>query len=133
MAKYTEFQRFPNSASAYLVKSRLAQDGIESAVRRGSRYQAMGGSGWVVSVHPDNLAKARAILESTNPEVDMDEYIDKDSKWHRRCPQCKSVMLERRPLAGAAAWIALLTLGLGSMFATKHFRCRKCGHTWHAR
>jgi len=133
MAQFTEFQRFPNSASAYLVKSRLAQDGIQSSVRRGSRYQAMGGSGWVVSVHPEKLEAARAVLESTNPEVDMDEYIDKDSKWHRRCPQCSSVMLERRAAAGRGRWISLLTLGLGSMFIAKHFRCRKCGHTWDAR
>ena len=133
MAKFTEFQRFPNSAAAYLVKSRLAQEGIEASVRRGSRYQAMGGSGWIVSVPPEKLERARAILESTNPEVDMDEYIDKDSKWHRRCPQCTSVMLERRPLAGWQWWLALLTMGIGSMLVRKHFRCRKCGHTWHAR
>jgi hypothetical protein len=133
MAKYTELQRYPNSAAAYLVKSRLAQDGIPAAVRRGSRYQAMGGSGWVVSVPPDQLAQARAIIDSTNPEVDMDEYIDKDSRWYRRCPKCRSVMLERRPLSGWQRWCSVFTLGAGTLLLSKHFRCRKCGHTWHAR
>ena len=133
MAGFTELQRYPNSASAYLVRSRLAQDGIASTVRRGSRYQALGGSGWVVSVPPENVARARQILNGINPEVDMDEYVAPDAAGYRRCPMCTSVMLEQRPLSGGAWWIALLTLGAGSFFITKHFRCRKCGHTWYAR
>ena len=133
MAKLTELQRFPNSAKAYLVKGRLEQDGITASVRRGSRYQAMGGSGWVVSVKQEHVEKARKILNSTNPEIDMDEYVDKDSKAYRRCPKCRSVMLEKRPLARFQRIVALVTLGLGILFIRKHFRCRKCGHTWDAR
>lgn len=133
MAEYSELQRFPNSAAAYLVKGRLAQDGIEATVRRGSRYQAMGGSGYVVSVHPDQLARARAILDSTNPEVDLDEYVDKNNTSFRRCPQCRSVMVQREALASPQKFLVYTTLGLGFFFVTKPFRCKKCGHRWEAR
>ena len=133
MAELSELQRFPNSAAAYLVKGRLAQDGIESTVRRGSRYQAMGGSGYVVSVSPDQLARAREILDSTNPEVDLDEYVDKSNTSFRRCPQCRSVMVQRQDLTGGRQVLVYATLGLGLLFVVKPFRCKKCGHHWEAR
>ena len=133
MAEHKELQRFPNSAAAYLVKGRLAQDGIEAIVRRGSRYQAMGGSGYVVSVHPDQLARSREILDSTNPEVDLDEYVDKDNKSFRRCPQCRSVMVQRQTFKGVRQLFVYATLGLGLFFLIKPFRCKKCGHRWEAR
>lgn len=133
MAEHSELQRFPNSAAAYLVKGRLAQDGIEATVRRGSRYQAMGGSGYVVSVHPDQLGRAREILDSTNPEVDLDEYVDKNNTSFRRCPQCRSVMIQRQALTGAKQLLVYATLGLGLLFVVKPFRCKKCGHCWEAR
>jgi predicted Zn-ribbon and HTH transcriptional regulator len=133
MAEHSELQRFPNSAAAYLVKGRLAQDGIEATVRRGSRYQAMGGSGYVVSVHPDQLARAREILDSTNPEVDLDEYVDKNNTSFRRCPQCRSVMVQRQAVTGTRQFLVYATLGLGLLLVVKPFRCKKCGHRWEAR
>jgi predicted Zn-ribbon and HTH transcriptional regulator len=133
MAILSELQRFPNSAAAYLVKGRLAQEGIEATVRRGSRYQAMGGSGYVVSVPSEQLARAREILDSTNPEVDLDEYVDKNNTSFRRCPQCRSVMIHREALAGGKRIFVYGTLGLGLPLVVKPFRCKKCGHHWNAR
>ncbi|MBL7647774.1 MAG: hypothetical protein JNK74_16450 [Candidatus Hydrogenedentes bacterium] len=133
MSKHTELQRYPNSATAYLVKGRLAQDGIESWVRRGSRYQAMGGSGYVVSVLPEQLARARKIIDSTNAKVDLDEYVDPNNKAFRRCPQCRSVMVQRQPLEGARRALVYGTLGLGLLLVIKSYRCDKCGHRWEAR
>lgn len=133
MAKHTELQRFPNSATAYLVQGRLEQDGIVASVRRGSRYQAMGGSGYVVSVLPEHLARARKILDSTNSEVDLDEYVDPNNKAYRRCPQCRSVMVKRQPLNRSQRTIVWMTLGLGILFIVKPFRCKKCGTCWDAR
>lgn len=133
MARFTELQRFPNSATAYLVQGRLAQDGIQASVRRGSRYQAMGGSGYVVSVLPEQLDRARKILDSTNPEVDLDEYVDPNNTSFRRCPQCRSVMVRRQKLAPAQRRLAIATAGLAMFFMVKPFRCKKCGHRWSAR
>ncbi len=133
MAKLTELQRYPNSATAYLVKGRLAQDGIESWVRRGSRYQAMGGSGYVVSVLPEHLERARKIIDSTNATVDLDEYVDPNNTAFRRCPQCRSVMVQRQPLTDARQLLVYATLGLGLLLIIKPFRCDKCGHRWDAR
>ncbi len=133
MAKLTELQRYPNSATAYLVKGRLSQDGIESWVRRGSRYQAMGGSGYVVSVLPEHLERARKIIDSTNAEVDLDEYVDKNNTAFRRCPQCRSVMLQRQPLGRPRQLMVYATLGLALLVIVKPFRCKKCGHCWNAR
>jgi len=133
MAEHSELQRFPNSAAACLVKGRLAQDGIEATVRRGSRYQAMGGSGYVVSVPPDQLVRAREILDSTNPEVDLDEYVDQNNVSFRRCPQCRSVMVQREALTGARQVLVYTTLGIGLLLIVKPFRCKKCGHRWEAR
>ena len=133
MAEHTELQRYPNSANAYLVKGRLAQDGIESWVRRGSRYQAMGGSGYVVSVRPEHLERARKIIDSTNAKVDLDEYVDPNNTAFRRCPQCRSVMVQRQPLKGARRTLVFATLGLGLLLVNKPFRCDKCGHRWDAR
>lgn len=133
MAKHTELQRYPNSATAYLVKGRLEQDGIVASVRRGSRYQAMGGSGYVVSVLPEHLDRARKILDRTNSEVDLDEYVDKNNTSFRRCPQCRSVMIKRQPLTRAQWLVVYATLGLGLLMIMKPFRCKKCGHTWEAR
>lgn len=133
MAKHTELQRYPNSATAYLVKGRLEQDGIVASVRRGSRYQAMGGSGYVVSVLPEHLERARKILDRTNSEVDLDEYVDKNNTSFRRCPQCRSVMIKRQPLNRTQSMVVYATLGLGLLLIIKPFRCKKCGHTWEAR
>ena len=133
MAEHTELQRYPNSANAYLVKGRLAQDGIESWVRRGSRYQAMGGSGYVVSVLPEHLERARKIIDSTNAKVDLDEYVDPDNKAFRRCPQCRSVMVQRQQLTGAQRALVYATLGLGLFLVIKSYRCDKCGHCWDTR
>lgn len=133
VSEWIELQRFPNSAAAYLVKSRLGQDGITASVRRGSRYQAMGGSGWIVRVSPAQLAQARAILDRTNPEIDMDEYVDENNRAYRHCPACRSVMLEQRPLTGRQRLVAVLSLGVGLWFITRHFRCRKCGNVWDGR
>ncbi|MCC6144773.1 MAG: hypothetical protein IT368_13280 [Candidatus Hydrogenedentes bacterium] len=133
MAKHTELQRYPNSATAYLVKGRLEQDGIVASVRRGSRYQAMGGSGYVVSVLPEHLERARKILDRTNSEVDLDEYVDKNNTSFRRCPQCRSVMIKRQPLTRSQSMAVYATLGLGLLLIIKPFRCKKCGHAWEAR
>jgi predicted RNA-binding Zn-ribbon protein involved in translation (DUF1610 family) len=133
MSNLSELQRYPNSATAYLVKGRLAQDGIESSVRRGSRYQAMGGSGYVVSVRPEHLERARKIIESTNAKVDLDEYVDKNNTSFRRCPQCRSVMVQRQPLKGARRTLVFATLGLGLLLVIKSYRCDKCGHCWESR
>ena len=133
MAEHTELQRYPNSANAYLVKGRLAQDGIESWVRRGSRYQAMGGSGYVVSVRPEHLERARKIIDSTNAKVDLDEYVDPDNKAFRRCPQCRSVMVQRQQLTGGRRTLVYATLGLGLLLVIKSYRCDKCGHCWESR
>lgn len=133
MSNLSELQRYPNSATAYLVKGRLAQDGIDSSVRRGSRYQAMGGSGYVVSVRPEHLERARKIIESTNAKVDLDEYVDKNNTSFRRCPQCRSVMVQRQPLKGARRTLVFATLGLGLLLVIKSYRCDKCGHCWESR
>ena len=133
MAAHTELQRFPNSATAYLVKGRLEQDGIVASVRRGSRYQAMGGSGYIVSVLPEHLARARKILDRTNTEVDLDEYVDKNNTSFRRCPQCRSVMVQRQPLKRSWQILVYATAGLGLLLIIKPFRCKKCGHKWEAR
>lgn len=133
MSNLSELQRYPNSATAYLVKGRLAQDGIESSVRRGSRYQAMGGSGYVVSVFPEQLERARKIIDSTNAKVDLDEYVDPNNTAFRRCPQCRSVMVQRQPLTGARRALVYATLGLGLLLVIKSYRCNKCGHCWESR
>lgn len=130
---WAELQRFPNSAAACLVKSRLSQDGIRATVRRGSRYQALGGAGWIVTVPVEQLAEARALLDRSNPEIDLDEYVDENSRAYRRCPGCRSVMLEQRPLTSRQRLLAIGTLGAGLWLITRHFRCRKCGTVWDAR
>lgn len=133
MAKYVELQRYPNSAAAGLVKGRLAQDDIAAEVRRGSRYQAMGGSGYVVSVPEQDLARARAIVDAVNPRVDLDEYVSPNNTSFRRCPACRSVMVDRQPLPPEKRRLVLATFGLAWLWIAKDFRCAKCGTTWSAR
>ncbi|MBX3179136.1 MAG: DUF2007 domain-containing protein [Candidatus Hydrogenedentes bacterium] len=133
MSEMVELQRYPNSAHAALVRGRLAQDGIDARMLRGSRYQAMGGSGWILRVPTEDLARARAIIDSISAEIDLDEYIDPRDQSRRRCPACRSVMLSRAPLAGWRRGVAWATLGLALPFLEKLFQCRKCGQAWRAR
>jgi hypothetical protein len=129
----TELQRYPESASACLVRSMLLQKGIPATVHRVSRYAGMGGAGYVLRVDSGNLAKARALLQKKATKVDMDEYVDGDDNSYRRCPQCRSVMVVREPLSGAQRSMALWTFGVIFLFMRKSFRCEKCGERWTGR
>ena len=130
-------QRYPESASACLVKSMLESEGITSTVHRVSRYAGMGGSGYVLKVGPDDVARARALIDATPGEVDMDEYVDADDTSYRRCPRCQSVMvvfaLFIRLLLGLRPrliWIAALALTNSSM-GCSHAQPRTNGSATH--
>ncbi len=133
MTPDTELQRYPESASACLVKSMLLQEGIPATVHRVSRYAGMGGAGYVLRVNSKNLAKARALLNKKDAGVDMDEYVDEDDNSYRRCPGCRSVMVVREPLNGTQRSLVIWTFGVGFLFMRKSFRCEKCGERWTGR
>ncbi len=128
-----ELQRYPESASACLVKSMLESEGITSTVHRVSRYAGMGGSGYVLKVGPDDVARARALIDATPGEVDMDEYVDADDTSYRRCPRCQSVMVSREAMTGPQRFLMLSTLGVAWFFLVKSYTCRKCGAVWQGR
>lgn len=126
-------QRYPESASACLVKGMLETEGITSSVHRVSRYAGMGGSGYVLKVGPDDVAHARVLIDATPGEVDMDEYVDAEDTSYRRCPRCQSVMVSREAMTGAQRFVTLSTLGVAWFFLVKDFTCRKCGAVWQGR
>lgn len=126
-------QRYPESASACLAKGKLESEGITSTVHRVSRYAGMGGSGYVLKVGPDDVARARELLDATTAEVDMDEYVDAEDTSYRRCPRCQSVMVAREAMRGAQRFLMLSTLGVAWFFLVKSFTCRKCGAHWQGR
>lgn len=128
-----ELQRYPESASASLVKSMLEAEGIKASVHRVSRYAGMGGSGYVLKVGHDDFARARELLDTTATEVDMDEYVDADDTSYRRCPRCQSVMVSREAMTGPQRFLMLSTLGVAWFFLVKSFTCRKCGAVWQGR
>ena len=132
-ATSTELQRYPNSASACLVKSMLAQEGIPASVHRVSRYASMRGAGYMLKVRSQDMAKARALLKKKDTKIDMDEYVDKDDNSYRRCPRCGSVMLGREPLTGSQRSLVIWTFGVGFLFLRKNFHCEKCGERWTGR
>lgn len=133
MAPQAELKRYPDSASACLVKSKLAQEGIPATVHRASRYAGMGGAGYVLRVDAENLERARGILEPFETEIDMDEYVDAGDTSYRRCPECRSVMVTRAPLTRAQRTVAIVTLGVGYTLVEKDFTCAKCGARWRGR
>ena len=128
-----EVQRYPESASACLVQSMLESEGITASVHRVSRYAGMGGSGYVLKVGAEDVARTRELLDATATEVDMDEYVDADDTSYRRCPRCQSVMVTRGPMTGAQRFLMLSTLGAAWFFLVKGFTCRKCGAVWQGR
>lgn len=133
MAPQSELRRYPESASACLVKGMLAQEGIPATVHRVSRYQGMGGSGYVLRVDAQDLARAEKLIHRADTEVDLDEYVDADDRSYRRCPQCHSVMVSQAPLGWGQRMLALITLGLTYILLEKAFQCQKCGASWRGR
>ena len=133
MAPQAELRRYPESASACLVMGMLAQEGIPATVHRVSRYKAMGGSGYILRVNESDLARAEKLIKKADTGIDMDEYVDADDRSYRRCPQCRTVMIERAPLKWWQRSLAVATLGAGYLLVQKHFHCRKCGETWYSR
>lgn len=124
---------YPESASAHLALSKLNAEGIEGHIHRVSRYQAMAGHGYVLRVAAADSARASAILERYRGPVDLDEYVDTDDASYRRCPSCKSVMIQRGPYTVAQRLALVLTLGVASYVIVKDFRCTKCGQAWRDR
>lgn len=133
MGTRVELKRFPEPASAALVKDMLARKGIDAAVRYSGRYGGIRGAGCILSVSAADFDHAREILAEFDTGIDLDEYVSPDDTSYRRCPACRSVMIHRAPLAGRECARLVSTLGLGWFFMEKSFNCVKCGHEWRSR
>ena len=130
MNSKVELKRYPENASASLVRGMLAQAGIDSTVHRVSRYAGMGGAGYVLKVEAADLTRAQTLLRESDTAVDMDEYVDADDTSYRRCPQCNSVMVHRDIFSGPKRLLCIVTLGVAFPVLEKSFRCTKCNATW---
>ena len=133
MNSKVELKRYPENASASLVRGMLAQEGIEATVHRLSRYAGMGGAGYVLKVNEGDLNRAQALLRKSDTGVDMDEYVDAGDTSYRRCPECDSVMVRRDPFSPPKRLLCIGTLGVAFPFLEKSFHCTKCNATWRGR
>ncbi len=123
---------FSNEVEATLARSRLAQEGIDGTVHRFSRYRALAGGGYVLKVTAADLSRALALLDELDTGIDMDEYVDADDTSYRRCPACRSVNVDTRPLGGWQRLLAVVSLGLFLWCIKRDCHCAKCGARWRA-
>ena len=127
------FKSFSSEAQAHLAQGLLLSRGIKSTVHRFSRYRSIASGGWLLKIAPADFARAQKVLEESDTEVDMDEYVDKEDTSYRRCPKCGSVNVQGHPLPGSLKLIAIVGLGIPLLFISRDWTCKKCQHAWRGR
>lgn len=130
MSDHDVVKAYKTEFEANLARTTLRRAGIRSRVHRFSRYRALAGGGYLVQADPADVPKARALLDSLETVIDMDEYIDEDDATCQRCPACRSANVEARPLSGRQSVLVAATLGVALFFLYRDWRCTKCGHRW---
>jgi len=132
MASHTEtVMSFKSEMEAELARSKLASVGIESGVHRFSRYRALASGGYQLKVAVADLARAHAVLNKVvQTAIDMDEYASSDDDTYARCPTCRSVNVEARPLSTPVCLLSIILLGIPFLFISRDWSCRKCGYSW---
>ena len=127
---WTTIAAFSQPIEAHVLKTKLESEGIRCFIAD----ENLIGANWLYSnalggvklqVRPDDLDRARAILDEPAP---LDESVAPDA-----CPKCGSTQIKRTNLSQRVAFVAMLLAAVPVPFARRKWTCLKCEYRWRGR
>lgn len=121
---------FEAPLKASLLASRLETEGIQCFIADAElvgMYQLLTSAvgGVKVQVRERDAPRAAFVARELGLET-----ADRPSAGRPPCPQCGSTLVSRRGLSLGQAVLAVLSLGVLSLFFAVRWKCEGCSYTW---
>lgn len=122
---------FEAPLKASLLASRLETSGIQCFIADAETvgmYQLLTSAvgGVKVQIREQDAPRAAYVIR----ELGLDT-ADRPSAGRPPCPECGSLQVARHGLSIGQAVLAVLSLGVLSVFFAVRWKCGRCQHTWH--